>query len=78
MSVQGHGGGNTIPGNSSPTYTGVEQKQPLWLRITYRLNSFRYLIGPWFWAGASIYALWLATKFVVAVENSHLLIGLVD
>lgn len=73
MSVQGHG-----TGNSNPTHVALPEKQSLLLRITYKLNSARYLIGPWFWAGASVYALWLLTRFVNAVENSHLLIGLVD
>ena len=81
MSVQGSGSGNSSANPvalSDPSYAASPSKPSWWLTITYKLNSARYLLGPWFWAGASIYTLWLFTKFVIAVENSHLIIGLVD
>lgn len=75
MSVQQNRG----EGLNEPSYAAGQPEKPrLLTRLTYKLNSARYLIGPWFWAGASVYALWLFTRFVAAVENSHLLIGLVD
>lgn len=63
---------------NEPNYATEVTKPTFWMGLTYKLNSARYLIGPWFWAGTALYTLYLFTKFVAAVENSHLLIGLVE
>jgi hypothetical protein len=55
-----------------------EPKLSLLQRVHYKLTEWRYSIGPYAYFALLVWVAWTFHRFVEAVENSHLLIGLVE